>query len=237
MFTYLGLGAVVILIASLVSQRMRSKRFYIVRHGQTLFNAAHIKQGADGALSEEGKEQARRIGLFLGRFGIDAIYASPFERAKQTAAIIAEYLKVPVAYSELLRERKNPSDVVGKSTHDPDVERIIDRIDLSYHSDDYRYADEENFLDLKERALACLTYLASRPEQEICVVTHHAFLKMLLAYMLYRESLHAGDFVKLSFFNQSDNGGTSICEYNPWRGLFSKKRGWRVLSYNEQLGQ
>lgn len=237
MLPYLGLSAAVILVASLISQRMRPKRFYIVRHGQTLLNAQHIKQDAGGGLSEEGTEQARRIGLFLGSFGIEAIYASPFERAKQTAEIIAGYLKVPVAYSDLLRERKNPSEVIGKSTRDAEVEHIVSQIDLTFHPDDYRYSDEENFLDLKTRAVACLSYLASRPEQTICVVTHHAFLKMLLACMLYRDTLHADDFVKLSFFNQSDNGGTSICEYRPWRRWFNKNRGWRVLSYNEQLGQ
>ncbi|HVW71647.1 MAG TPA: histidine phosphatase family protein, partial [Candidatus Paceibacterota bacterium] len=190
-----------------------------------------------GGLSEEGKEQAHRIGLYLGSLGIEAIYASPFERAKETAEIIAAQLHVPIEYSDLLRERKNPSDVIGKSTRDPEVEQIVSQIDLTFHDDTYRHADEENFLDLKARAIACLSYLASRPEQELCIVTHHAFLKMLLACMLYRDELHASDFVKLSFFNQSDNGGTSICEYRPWGRWLNKNRGWRVLSYNEQLGQ
>ncbi len=236
MLPYLGLLAVLILAAALAAQRMRPKRFYIVRHGQTLLNAEHIKQGAEGGLSEEGEEQARRIGLFLGRFGIEAIYASPFERAKETAEIIAGYLKVPVEYSDLLRERKNPSEVLGKSTHDPETERIVNAIDLTYHNDDFRYSDEENFIDLKTRAERCLEYLASRPEDQICVVTHHAFLKMLLACMLYPDTLHASDFIKLSFFNQSDNGGTSIYEYQPWKKYLTKSRGWQVLSYNDQLG-
>jgi hypothetical protein len=38
-------------------------------------------------------------------------------------------------------------------------------------------------------------------------------LKMLLAYMFYGDKLHSADFVKLSFFNVSDNAGINICEF------------------------
>jgi broad specificity phosphatase PhoE len=106
-------------------------------------------------------------------------------------------------------------------------------MDLAYHEDDYRYADEENFQDLKKRARKCLQYLVWRGGLHTCVVTHHAFLKMLLSYMLYREGLHAQDYVKLSFFNTSDNGGISVCEFHPWKFL-SKTHGWEIVSYNEQ---
>ncbi len=58
---------------------------------------------------------------------------------------------------------------------------------------------------------------------------------MLIAYLLYRERLHAADFIKLSFFNISDNAGITICEFHPWR-IFSPTRGWEVVSYNEQPG-
>jgi hypothetical protein len=55
---------------------------------------------------------------------------------------------------------------------------------------------------------------------------------MILAYLLYREGLHAGDFTKLSFFNTADNAGMTVCEYNPWKKL-SPTRGWSVVSFNE----
>ena len=115
-------------------------------------------------------------------------------------------------YSPLLVERRNPSEIIGKDRDNPDVVRVIDQMDLAYHEDDYRFSDEENFIDLKKRAKECLSFLAREGARETCVITHHAFLKMLLSYMLYREKLHAADFVKLSFFNTSDNGGISVCE-------------------------
>ena len=208
------------------------KRFYFVRHGETLLNAEHVKQGEVGALSEKGICQARQVGKDLEHFSITRIISSTYPRARETAEIINQNLKVPVLYSPLLAERRNPREVIGKSQDDPDVAKIVDQMDLAYHEDEYRFSDEENFIDLKKRAKKCLSLLSRQGARETCVVTHHKFLKMLIAYMLYRERLHAADFAKLSFFNQSDNAGITICEYHPWR-FFSPTHGWEVVSYNQ----
>jgi broad specificity phosphatase PhoE len=106
-------------------------------------------------------------------------------------------------------------------------------MDLAYHDDDYRFSDEENFVDLKKRAKKCLALLTRQGAPHTAVITHHVFLKMLLAYMLHRDRLHSADFTKLSFFNVSDNAGITVCEFNPLK-IFNKTRGWSVVSYNEQ---
>lgn len=230
----LGMLLVFVLISVCAVFFMRPRRFYFVRHGETLLNARHVKQGAEGSLSETGKRQARAAGALLAPLKIGAILSSPYERARETALIINEHVRANISYSPLLAERRNPSEIIGKNRNDPVVARVVDRIDLAYHDDAYRYADEENFLDLKKRAQQCLRYLAWQSHAHVCVVTHHAFLKMLLSYMLYREELRAADFVKLSFFNVSDNAGISICEFHPWK-LLSKTRGWEVVSFNETV--
>lgn len=229
-----ALGGLVLL--ALIDLSARPRVYYIVRHGETLLNAEHIKQGPEGGLSEKGKAQAREIGAILKPLRIRKIISSPYERAKETSELINESLGVSISYTPLLSERRNPSIVIGKHRDDPIVVEAMDKTELAYHGDDYRYADEENFTDMKVRARQCLDYLAKRGSVRTCVVTHHAFLKMLLAYGLYRENLHADDFVKLSFFNQSDNGGISIMEYRPWR-RFGKTRGWKVVSFNETYGE
>ncbi len=209
------------------------KRFYFIRHGETTQNAEHIKQGEDGELSENGKHQAEKVGQYLKHFPIERIIASAYPRARETAEIINTYLKVPVIYSSLLAERKNPSDIIGKHTDDTDVIHIVDQMDLAYHPDEYRFSDEENFIDLKKRAKKCLSLLAHQGASETVVVTHHVFLKMLVAYLLYREQLHAKDFAKLSFFNYSNNASITVCEFHPWK-FWNATRGWEVVSYNEQ---
>lgn len=212
---------------------LRVKRFYIVRHGRTILNAKRIRQGAEGGLDEAGKEQAKAVGAYLVHTRIQKIIASPYERTKETAAIINTFLNVPVNYSPFLAERRNPSDIIGKSAEDPAVERIVDQIDLSYHEDDFRHSDEENFQDLKVRARKCLNFLAAQHERRVCVVTHSIFLKMLLSYLLYREDLHAPDYIKLAFFNPAENGGMTICEYRPWQRFTTPTHGWSVVAYNE----
>ncbi|MFZ3043490.1 MAG: histidine phosphatase family protein [Minisyncoccia bacterium] len=229
-----ALSPLLILVAlTLFLLRMRPRRFYFVRHGETLLNAEHIRQGEEGALSEKGRRQADKVGQYLKQFPIKRIITSSYPRAQETAGIITTYLKVPIIVSPLFVERKNPSEIIGKHTDDTDVQRIVDHMDLAYHEDDFRFSDEESFADLKKRARKCLNLLARQGVRETCIVTHHHFLKMCIAYLLYRNRLHSSDFVKLSFFNVSDNAGITVCEFHPWK-MFSSTLGWKVISYNEQ---
>ncbi|MDB5244406.1 MAG: hypothetical protein JWN18_276 [Parcubacteria group bacterium] len=231
MSIYLLGGALLLLLGLILLGKPR--RFYFIRHGETLLNAQHIKQGAEGALSPLGREQAKQVGMYLKHRFIEAIISSPYPRAQETSHIIQGRISAPIFVSPLLAERRNPTELIGKSTKSPEVEAIVDKIELAYHDDDYRYSDEENFADLKTRAKKCLALLARQGAPQTAVVTHHVILKMLLAYMLHGERLHSADFVKLSFFNVSDNAAITVCEFHPWH-LFSPTRGWKVISYNEQ---
>ncbi len=227
--TYWAAG---ILLAVCIAIRFtRPRRVYFVRHGETEANAKHIRQADTGGLSETGRAQAAAAAEYLLQFPIRSIISSPYERAAETATIINKRLKLPLSYSKLLVERRNPSEVVGKRDDDPAVLGVIDRIDRAYHKDDYRYSDEENFGDMKERARRLLDLLAHQGSHDLCAVTHSIFLKMVIAYLLARNALDAGDYAKLSFFNASDNAGITICEYNP-RRMFSRTRGWSILEYN-----
>lgn len=225
-----ALGALAVIGIALLAQ---TRRFYFIRHGETLLNAKHIRQGPEGALSPAGRSQAEQVGIYLARVPVERIISSTYPRAMETAEIISHYVKASRTASPLLAERRNPSEIIGKGTKDPEVIKIVDKIDLAYHDDDYRYSDEENFADLKKRAKKCLALLSLQGAPHTVVVTHHQFLKMLLAYMLYGEAIHASEFVKLSFFNVSDNAGITICEFNPLH-FFSKTHGWKVVTYNEQ---
>ena len=66
---------------------------YLVRHGQTEFNAAQRWQGqVDSPLTELGRQQATRMGRRLAELtGTDKahIFSSPLGRARQTCEIIA----------------------------------------------------------------------------------------------------------------------------------------------------
>ncbi|MBU3668515.1 MAG: histidine phosphatase family protein [Candidatus Taylorbacteria bacterium] len=222
---------------------MAKKTFYLIRHGESLLNAAHIRQGPDGSLSPKGIEQANWTGKRLTPVKFDAFLVSPFQRTKETAAEIAKYVKSkkPIEYVDLLVERRNPSEIVNQSADDPKVKYIVDLIDRSYHDDNYRYSDEENFTDLKERARRLLVYLAHRPEKTVLVVTHSIFLKMIASYILYRENLTAKKYNLLSYTNASNNASITVIEYTSsffgdgWLGrkLLPPEKRWKLLQWDQ----
>ena len=211
---------------------MATKIIYFVRHGETKNNSLGIRQGSEGGLTEKGRTQAlaaaKRFPRHKGRPQI--IIASPYERTKETASIIAKELHLRVRYSDLLKERRNPSEIIGRSGDEPEVRAIVDRIDKSYHDDDLRVSDEENFTDLKNRAKKLLNYITWRRQSRIIMVTHKIFLKMVIAYMLHGEKLSAIQYNNLSYFNPIDNAGMAICTYT---SHWFKKAEWKVLVWND----
>jgi len=213
---------------------MAVKLVYFVRHGESDQNAEGIRQGPKGFLSEKGVLQvidtAKRFPTKRGKPQI--IISSPYERTRETAKIIAKELGLGLEYSDFLMERRNPSEIIGHSGEEKGVKSIIDRIDKSYHDDNLRYSDEENFIDLKERAKKLLSYITKREEKRIIMVTHHIFLKMVVAYILYGEELTASLYNTLSYFNPIDNAGMTICQYRT--SWFGKER-WKVLTWNDQI--
>ncbi len=211
---------------------MATKIIYFVRHGETEQNAKGIRQGREGALTEKGRAQAlataKRFPKHKG--SPQVIIASPYERTRETAEIIAKELKMKVKYSDLLVERRNPTEIIGHSGDEKDVRAIVDRIDKSYHPDDLRISDEENFIDLKKRAKKLLHYIRWRREKRIIMVTHGIFLKMVASYMLYGKKLTASEYNNLSYFNPIDNAGMAIVSYtHHW---FTRNE-WKIIVWND----
>lgn len=69
-----------------------AKTFYVMRHGETLFNTQKRVQGAcDSPLTEKGIEQAQEVAEYFKRKGLnfEAVYSSTQERATDTAKIVA----------------------------------------------------------------------------------------------------------------------------------------------------
>src|SRR2546421_645446 len=81
-------------------------RLILVRHGESEWNRISRYQGqADAPLSELGLRQAEALGQRLALEKIDAIYASPLQRALRTAEAIARFHpRVPVIQDTALYE-------------------------------------------------------------------------------------------------------------------------------------
>jgi len=90
---------------------------YLVRHGQTEWNKAGIKQGwLDSPLTSKGKRQAQLVAKFLAKYSLGEIVCSPLGRTVQTTKIITDFLSsnIPVRSFDWLREI-NVGDFSGQS--------------------------------------------------------------------------------------------------------------------------
>lgn len=82
------------------------QRFIFLRHGQTDWNLQGRYQGlSDIALNATGLEQAEAAARLLKQISIDRIVSSPLVRALKTAAIVSEYISVPINVSTGMSER------------------------------------------------------------------------------------------------------------------------------------
>lgn len=164
---------------------MRRRTLYIVRHGQSEWNAATRMQGRmDSALTAVGRAQAEVHGRTLARLGgIEAMIASPLGRTRETAAILNAHLKVPVGHEPALMERDcgawsglTISEIVAAY---PDEWQARMR-DPYYH----RPPEGENLADMEARVAAFVDGLLERGEHSVALVTHGVMSRVILKRLL-----------------------------------------------------
>jgi 2,3-bisphosphoglycerate-dependent phosphoglycerate mutase len=81
-------------------------RVFVIRHGETVWNAEGRLQGQlDSALSERGREQVRALARRIRDFGPVALYSSDLPRAMTTAHVVAEASGLTPIADSRLRER------------------------------------------------------------------------------------------------------------------------------------
>lgn len=81
-------------------------RFGIIRHARSDWNLTKKIQGrADRPLAPLGRQQARLWAEYLQSTPWDRIVASKLTRARQTAELIAEHLRIPVSLDSRLQEQ------------------------------------------------------------------------------------------------------------------------------------
>jgi probable phosphoglycerate mutase len=207
-------------------------RVFLVRHGATILTAENRFAGAvEVPLSDDGREQARRLSMRLRGEPIAAVYASPLGRAAETARIAAEPHGLPVHTDARLREISHGR--WEEMTRTEVEERFPAEVE-SWEADPYTFAPEggETGLDVTARALpAMLELVRAHPGQTILVVSHKATIRLLLSSLLgfdprrYRDNLDQSpaalnivDFrgttrARLTLFNDTshyEHGGLAI---------------------------
>jgi broad specificity phosphatase PhoE len=163
---------------------MPTRTIYLVRHGETEWNAASRMQGRlDSPLTESGRAQMAVVGELLARLGVDAIVASPLGRVRSSLAILNEQLALPVRFDDRLQEWSAGewsgelySEIGGKW---PEAW-------AAWQSDRIGYASPggENFLDLRTRARAFLDDGVVTSAHPRVAIVAHGFLNRALSTVL-----------------------------------------------------
>jgi broad specificity phosphatase PhoE len=199
-------------------------KVYFVRHGvSTLTESKH--QTPETPLSDVGIKQTIAIANRFTNIPIEVILTSSYTRALQTAQEIEKITSVSLVESDLLVERKMPSQFYGKPVHDPEIVPIHNTIRENFYNQDWHYADEENFIDLFSRAKKALSYIVSQQKEHVAVVTHGYFLTVMIFYFLFGEGINSHAFKSFRDHTANSNTGLTLCEYKD--GI------WKLLTWND----
>jgi len=173
-----------------------STRVFLIRHGATVLTAEDRFAGAtDVELSEEGREQARRLAERLIGNKVAAVYASPLGRTMETARIIADSHGLEVIRREGLREISHGrwEQMTRREVEEKFPEEIA-----AWEEDPYTFAPAggESGLQVTARALPLLIEIVRHhPDERVVVVSHKATIRLLLSSLLgfdprrYRDNL------------------------------------------------
>jgi len=207
------------------------KAIRFVRHAQSLNNAGNRYHRPNTPLSELGWWQAEAVAARHSTCGAQAVVVGTMTRAFDTAwTINARLPQGPsnnvIYVSDLFVERRQPGAVQGQSRDDPEVRAIVAAIKRNYHDSDFRYSDEETFADLRDRARRAVEYLERRPEDNLIVVTHGIFLRMMLASMMFGEELTSRQAMAVNATLRMPNTGVSEFIYDA-----AAARSWRLISW------
>ena len=160
-------------------------RMLLVRHGSTLLTAEDRFSGAEGAdLSENGRLQVRALGERLAGEPIEAVYASPLSRTRETAEILVAGRPLSIAWRDELRE-------IGHGHWEGltrrEVEARFDGEYAAWEADPLTFAPEggESGITVLARALPVIREIVvTHPSRTVLVVSHKATLRLVIASLL-----------------------------------------------------
>ncbi len=144
-----------------------------VRHGQTPTTGKVLPGRAPGLhLADEGKAQAEAVALRIAELKrVDAVYASPLERARETAAPIARARGLKVTAERGLLEcdfgewTGGELKALGKLAEWQTVQR---------YPSGFRFPGGESFTDMQTRMVDAVDRLRTRHRGGVVVAVSHA---------------------------------------------------------------
>lgn len=160
--------------------------FYLIRHGQTVWNEMKKMQGLKNSdLTESGIKQATLLGEKLANEPIDLICTSPSVRAIRTSELVNQQLKVPVIKDDGFQEID--MGLWEGKTYTEIEHKYPKEWDLFWH-DPLNFQAEnkgETFADLNKRSANSLDeMIKTLPGKHVAIVSHRITIKMMVSNLL-----------------------------------------------------
>lgn len=144
----------------------------LVRHGQTPTTGKILPGRAPGLhLNEHGQDQAARVAQRLAALPITAIYSSPLERTKQTAAATAEATGVGVIEEPGLLEGDFGQWTGAELA---ELRKLPEWETVQQRPDQFRFPEGESFAEIRDRMTDTLAKLRDQHPGGTVVCFSHA---------------------------------------------------------------
>jgi probable phosphomutase (TIGR03848 family) len=156
----------------------------LVRHGQTPTTGLVLPGRASGLhLAEAGTAQAHRVAERIAEMPkIDAIYASPLERARETAAPIAKALKQRVKIDKGLLEC-DFGDWTGEKLSS--LMKLPEWSTVQRAPSSFRFPNGESFTEMQTRMVSALDRIRqAHPGGTVVCVSHADPIKAAVAHAM-----------------------------------------------------
>lgn len=162
---------------------------YFARHGQTKYNLEDRFQGlSDSPLTDLGRDQAKRLGEFAKRVGVQQLIVSPRGRALATAQIVAEVagLNLPPIVDETWQEMCYGAweeRATTEITDEPEYSTWREyRFDFTYPGS-YHDQPGDGYAARYAELLPTLEFLAGHfPTSPTLVIAHYTPLRFVRKY-------------------------------------------------------
>lgn len=163
-------------------------KLYLIRHGETDWNKAHRVQGrTDIPLNDSGRAQAEQTARLLRQVRIDAVYASPFSRAYETAQIIAGGRGLEINKDDGLAEIQFglwEGKTMGELMEQyPDLWRDWGWLN---RQEDCQRMGAESYTDIQRRSMDVVERIIKERDENdnVLVVSHTMPVKLIIANYL-----------------------------------------------------
>ncbi|MCX6781311.1 MAG: class I tRNA ligase family protein [Candidatus Magasanikbacteria bacterium] len=205
-------------------------RVIFVRHGECETNAGGFLNSdvtKEFHLTEKGRAQVATTTEMLAKEKVSAVFASPFMRGQETAAIIANALQVPTRTDDRLRE-------AGLGEFDGKLSSEFDAVTgnrMESHNWDITPGDSESFRSIRARMQNFLDDITKEYVGKTIVVVSHG--DPIWAAMSLEQSNLQADLVYPKnaemVVREYDTSGSTVGDLNTYHPMDVLETGYDIL--------